>query len=81
LVAERLRQAVAALQVNIPDGSTGSQAIHISVSIGVAGINESVESKQKLIQAADQALYRAKARGKKSGNRCRISSQRVCKIQ
>jgi len=64
LVAERLRKTVESLQVIIPDGSTGNQVIHISVSIGVAEINESVESKQKLIQAADQALYRAKAEGR-----------------
>ncbi len=64
IVAERLRQLVESHQVKIPDLSGGSQSIQISISIGAASLSASVDSKEKLIQAADQALYRAKGDGR-----------------
>lgn len=64
LVAERLRHLVESHQIGIPDGSGGSHAIQISISIGVASLSASVDSKEKLVQAADQALYRAKEGGR-----------------
>lgn len=64
LVAERLRKLVESHPIDIPDGSGGSQAIRISISIGVASFSASVDSKEKLVQAADQALYRAKEEGR-----------------
>lgn len=64
LVAERLRQRVESHQVELPDSSGGSQTIQISISIGAAGLSASVDSKDKLVQAADQALYRAKEEGR-----------------
>lgn len=64
LVAERLRHLVESHQVEIPDGSGGSQTIRISISIGAAGLSASFDSKEKLVQAADQALYRAKREGR-----------------
>ena len=64
LVAERLRRLVESQQVQIPDSSGGSQTIQISISIGVAGLGASVDNKEKLVQAADQALYRAKGEGR-----------------
>jgi len=64
LVAERLRRLVESQQVQIPDSSGGSQTIQISISIGAAGLSASVDSKEKLVQAADQALYRAKEEGR-----------------
>lgn len=64
LVAERLRRLVESLQVEIPDGAGGNQTIRISISIGVAGLNTSIDSKDKLVQAADRALYRAKEEGR-----------------
>lgn len=64
LVAERLRQLVESHQVELPDSSGGSQTIQISISIGAAGLSASVDSKDKLVQAADQALYRAKEEGR-----------------
>lgn len=60
LVAERLRLLVESHQVEITDGSGERQIIQISISIGVAGLSASIDSKEKLVQAADQALYRAK---------------------
>ncbi|OFZ67576.1 MAG: hypothetical protein A2V79_11785 [Betaproteobacteria bacterium RBG_16_56_24] len=64
LVAERLRQLVESHQVEITDGSGERQAIQVSISIGVAGLGASVDNKEKLVQAADQALYRAKREGR-----------------
>lgn len=64
LVAERLRQLVESQQIGITDGSGRSQNIQISISIGAAGLSAGVDSKEKLVQAADQALYRAKEQGR-----------------
>jgi diguanylate cyclase (GGDEF)-like protein len=64
LVAERLRQLVELHLFQFFDASGGSQTIQISISIGVAGFSPSVDSKEKLIQTADQALYRAKEDGR-----------------
>jgi len=64
LVAERIRQLVESHQFEIPDGSGGKQIIQISVSIGVASVSATVDSQEKLVQAADQALYRAKTDGR-----------------
>jgi diguanylate cyclase (GGDEF)-like protein len=64
LVAERIRQLVESHQVEISDGSGRKQIIKISVSIGVASLSAIVDSQEKLVQAADQALYRAKSGGR-----------------
>lgn len=64
LVAERLRQLVESHQIEITDDSGARQTIQISISIGVAGLGARVDSKEKLVQAADQALYRAKEEGR-----------------
>lgn len=64
LVAERLRLLIESCQVDIPDSSGGIQTIQITISIGAAGLGASVDSKDKLVQAADQALYRAKEEGR-----------------
>jgi two-component system cell cycle response regulator len=57
-VAERLRAAIAARQVNVP-GAT----LSVTVSIGTA-ITRGPVSIDRLIAAADAALYRAKERGR-----------------
>jgi diguanylate cyclase (GGDEF)-like protein len=64
LVAERIRQLVESHQVEISDSSGRKQIIQISVSIGVASFSATVDSQEKLVQAADQALYRAKSDGR-----------------
>jgi diguanylate cyclase (GGDEF)-like protein len=64
LLAERLRQQVESHQFQFFDSSGRNQTIQISVSIGVASFNTSIDSKEKLIQTADQALYRAKEEGR-----------------
>ncbi|TNC98397.1 MAG: diguanylate cyclase [Gallionellaceae bacterium] len=64
LVAERLRHLIESYPVEIADASGASQNIQISISVGVAGLSASVDSKEKLVQAADRALYRAKGDGR-----------------
>jgi diguanylate cyclase (GGDEF)-like protein len=72
LVAERLRKLVETLQINIPDDSGMNQAIHVSISVGVSSFDASVGNKKNLIQAADEALYRAKDEGR---NRVVVANQ------
>lgn len=71
MLAERLRQLVESHPVEFVDTSGVSQSIQISISVGVAGLSAIVSSKEKLVQAADQALYRAKSEG---GNRVVIAA-------
>lgn len=78
LVAERLRQLIESHQIEITDGSGEKQTIQISISIGLACLGASVDSKEKLIQAADRALYRAKREGR---NRVIIDTGKVNESQ
>ena len=60
-VAERLRQAVAALCIHHPDSPVG----HVTVSIGVASlIGRRDRNAADLVVAADEALYASKASGR-----------------
>jgi diguanylate cyclase (GGDEF)-like protein len=60
LVAEKIRLAVAATDVNLP----GREAVRLSVSIGVAAYPENAPSDAELFSLADAALYRAKRTGR-----------------
>jgi diguanylate cyclase (GGDEF)-like protein len=64
LVAERLRKLIESRPIEIPDDSRGTRTIQIRISVGVASVSPSVDSKEKLVQVADQALYRAKKEGR-----------------
>ncbi len=64
IVAERLRQMVESQQVRVADGSGESRNISITISIGVACLSGGIDSKGKLVEAADRALYRAKEEGR-----------------
>ena len=64
LVAERLRCLLESNPVEVTDGSGVKQTLRISVSLGVAGYSAKLDNQEKLIQAADQALYRAKSEGR-----------------
>jgi diguanylate cyclase (GGDEF)-like protein len=58
-VAERLRRMVEAARVPFDDGE-----LKVTASFGVACFPDDAEDKQKLIEAADSALYRVKAAGR-----------------
>lgn len=64
LVAQRLRQLVESHQFEIADDYGKRRNIPITISIGVAGLAPACDSKEQFIQAADQALYRAKEEGR-----------------
>jgi diguanylate cyclase (GGDEF)-like protein len=63
-VAERLRRSIADLPVELDDG----RLLSVTVSIGVAGLDETVTTVDTLISLADKALYAAK-----DGGRNRVS--------
>jgi diguanylate cyclase (GGDEF)-like protein len=58
--AERVRERLAAHSFLEQDGLR----IHLTASVGVATLPDAADSAESLIQAADQAMYRVKARGK-----------------
>jgi diguanylate cyclase (GGDEF)-like protein len=59
-VAERVRERLAEHPFLQKDGLN----IHLTASVGVATMPDVANSAEALIQAADQAMYRVKARGK-----------------
>lgn len=61
-LAERVRQEVEALRVELVDGGGG--AVSVTASLGVASMPESAPEPGELIAAADAALYQAKHAGK-----------------
>ena len=63
-LAERLRQAVETSVMVTADEQEDRQAVTISVSIGVAGLDRQIVDKQSLIERADEALYKAKQKGR-----------------
>jgi diguanylate cyclase len=60
ILAERIREAVAATAFSIP----GDETIQISISIGVAAFPQVTDSPEALVDAADVALYEAKQSGR-----------------
>jgi diguanylate cyclase (GGDEF)-like protein len=59
--AERIRSHVAEVSV---DASNRREAVHVTISIGVAAFRESGHSVHELLDAADTALYAAKHAGR-----------------
>jgi len=59
VLAERLRRAVAGIEVPAPGG-----AIRVTISIGVAEASEAAGSAEAVLALADGALYRAKEAGR-----------------
>jgi diguanylate cyclase (GGDEF)-like protein len=71
MVAERLRQAVAEIEMHPVGGRTGEPVV-TTVSVGIAcWPTIDSDSTNGLIEAADAALYRAKTGGR---NRCEIAT-------
>jgi len=58
ILAERLREGIADMPIGLPD-----REIHITVSIGVAGLTPDMDG-AALVKTADTALYHAKHTGK-----------------
>jgi diguanylate cyclase (GGDEF)-like protein len=70
LVAERLRQGVEAGRIT-PAGREGEKPLTVTISVGIACWPDvKVENVDDLVQAADEALYLAKSRGR---NRCVVA--------
>lgn len=67
--AERLRRAVAALNIPLPDGVG---ATRVTVSLGASEADPAMDAEKDLFAAADRALYAAKASGK---NRCVLAGR------
>ena len=63
-LAERLRQVVEKSILVPADEQEDRQAVTISVSIGVAGLDQKIVDRQSLIERTDEALYRAKQKGR-----------------
>jgi diguanylate cyclase (GGDEF)-like protein len=59
--AERVRRAVAALRVPLEDGGP---PVNVTTSLGVATLPGTAYDARSLVEAADDALYRAKRTGK-----------------
>lgn len=64
LVAERIRRLIESHQFQIFNNFGKSQILKITASIGVSDFNMHIDSKDKMIHAADQALYQAKREGR-----------------
>ncbi|OGB28338.1 MAG: hypothetical protein A3F78_21145 [Burkholderiales bacterium RIFCSPLOWO2_12_FULL_61_40] len=60
LVAERLRQAVAASRIDVGDGAS----VVLTISIGIATVVDDDVDLETLLDRADQALYEAKRTGR-----------------
>lgn len=59
MVAERLRASISANPIQTPNGD-----VHITVSIGVAAMDQNTMQLETLIARADQAVYIAKHKGR-----------------
>lgn len=63
-LAERLRKAIEQFIIVPADENKGSKALTMTVSIGVAGLDERVTENRVLIENTDKALYKAKQMGR-----------------
>ncbi len=73
-LAERLRQVVETSVMVPADEQEDRQAVSISVSIGVAGLDQKIVDRQSLIEKTDEALYKAKQKGR---NRVVVFNRKV----
>lgn len=63
-LAGRLRQRVAAQKLVLIGHANEPSELRLTVSIGLASLDQEVNSTELLIQRADEALYRAKGEGR-----------------
>ena len=59
ILAERLRESLSRLDISV-----GDESIEITVSIGVANLDERPRTAEDLLRKADEALYAAKGDGR-----------------
>jgi diguanylate cyclase (GGDEF)-like protein len=62
--AERLRQVIETLSIEVSNKKGSSEKLKITGSIGVAEYPYDANSVEALIEMADQALYQAKRKGR-----------------
>lgn len=63
-LAERLRKRIAEHDFAKPSDPGGLQITGVTVSIGVASVNQEIDTSENLILAVDRNLYRAKQEGR-----------------
>lgn len=59
LVAERIRQSIEAMKIDI-----GGQVVSVTASFGIASAEEGFETREAMVAKADRALYAAKETGR-----------------
>lgn len=64
ILAERLRNQVSRTELIPENMSPSKTAIHMTISVGVATLDHTLQSAEDLTNVADQALYRAKSEGR-----------------
>ena len=63
-LAERLRQVVEKSVLVPTDEQKNRQEVTLTISIGIAGLDRQIVDKQSLIERTDEALYKAKQKGR-----------------
>ena len=63
-LCERLRQSIESRAVVLIGATNERHEIHFTVSIGVAGLDQAIDSVDQLVRLTDEALYRAKREGR-----------------
>jgi diguanylate cyclase (GGDEF)-like protein len=63
-LAERLRKRIESHGINVIDEAGGTREIRVTVSIGVSALDDGTDRSEKIVQAADANLYRAKHEGR-----------------
>ena len=71
-LAERLRQCIESQKLVLTSKANERLALQVTVSIGLASLDQEINSGEMLIQRADEALYRAKREGR---NRVIVAQQ------
>jgi diguanylate cyclase (GGDEF)-like protein len=63
-IANRICHSVASYYFDFPHDQSGEGDFKVTLSIGIADLGNGVDSKEKLIQAADKKLYQSKREGR-----------------
>ena len=64
VLAERLHQCIASQKLVLIGKANERPALQVTVSIGLASLDQEINNGEMLIQRADEALYRAKREGR-----------------